>query len=406
MKKITVVDARMGRGKSSAAIRYMNEHKGDKRFLYVTPYLAEVGRVCELCDFDEPGSGCRSKSDLLKQMMRSGVNIAATHVLFSLMDEESRELAQAQGYNLIVDESLSVIQSIPIFADDKKLILENFATVDDRGEVRWNNGEYKGAFRHFKAKADAGTLHYAHETMYEIMNPKNLLAFDEIFFLTYLFDGQLQKGYLDYYGFTYDIVGVEKDENGYCFSDKPDAPPPTDYNSLLNIIGVDDTGYEAKNWALNVVGEERTALSVGWFNQRKKQHKDVKKLRNNLRNFFDLKTRSTSKTRMWTTFKESKEWLYGQNNRYCTNFLPLNSRATNAFRDVTSVAYLANRFVNPHIANFFADKEATVDPDAFALSEMLQFIWRSAVRDDKPIDLYLPSKRMRSLLINWINENK
>ena len=37
MNQITIVDARMGRGKSSAAIRYMNRHKDSKRFLYITP---------------------------------------------------------------------------------------------------------------------------------------------------------------------------------------------------------------------------------------------------------------------------------------------------------------------------------------------------------------------------------
>ena len=39
MNTVTVVDARMGRGKSSAAIRYMNRYKGTKKFLYITPYL-------------------------------------------------------------------------------------------------------------------------------------------------------------------------------------------------------------------------------------------------------------------------------------------------------------------------------------------------------------------------------
>ena len=38
-----------------------------------------------------------------------------------------------------------------------------------------------------------------------------------------------------------------------------------------------------------------------------------------------------------------------------------------------------------------------------ALSEMLQWVWRSAIRDDKPINLYIPSRRMRELLIDWIN---
>ena len=43
-----------------------------------------------------------------------------------------------------------------------------------------------------------------------------------------------------------------------------------------------------------------------------------------------------------------------------------------------------------------------MDEDAYALSEMLQFIWRSAIRDGKEIWVYLPSVRMRSLLEEWI----
>ena len=70
MNTITVVDARMGRGKSSAAIRYMNRYKDSKRFLYITPYLDEVGRICERCDFDQPDSDHMSKSTELKLHMR------------------------------------------------------------------------------------------------------------------------------------------------------------------------------------------------------------------------------------------------------------------------------------------------------------------------------------------------
>ena len=45
-----------------------------------------------------------------------------------------------------------------------------------------------------------------------------------------------------------------------------------------------------------------------------------------------------------------------------------------------------------------------MDQDGYALSEMLQWIWRSAIRDGKEINLYIPSKRMRTLLTDWIDE--
>ena len=65
---------------------------------------------------------------------------------------------------------------------------------------------------------------------------------------------------------------------------------------------------------------------------------------------------------------------------------------------------MANRFIDPNIRNFFASKGITINEEHFALAEMLQWIWRSAIRDDKPIRLYIPSRRMRELLQNWIED--
>lgn len=35
---------------------------------------------------------------------------------------------------------------------------------------------------------------------------------------------------------------------------------------------------------------------------------------------------------------------------------------------------------------------------------MIQWIWRTAIRDGKEIDIYVPSRRMRELLEQWIEE--
>lgn len=401
MKSITVVDARMGRGKSSAAIRYMNQCKGSKPFLYITPYLTEVDRVCELCDFEEPGCDYMSKSTQLKKLMQRRCNVASTHVLFGIMDEEALEIAKDQGYSLIIDESLDVIQGVKVPPDDKNILMEKLMSVDkDTGLVTWMDEDYKGAFSGYKELADAGMLYCYAGTMYEVMNPQRFMAFDEVYMLTYLFAGQLQRAYLDYFGFTYNIVGVEKDEEGYRFSDRPDEPPPIDYSELINIAGLEDAEYER----MNGVGDARTALSANWFVQRGRTHPEVRRLRANMHSFFTRGTSNAAGRRLWTTFKENKNWMLGDRNRYASSFLPLNARATNAYRTANCVAYLVNRFVNPNIVKFFSAKGIEIDPEAFALSEMLQFIWRSAIREEQPISLYIPSGRMRELLIGWMRE--
>ena len=82
-------------------------------------------------------------------------------------------------------------------------------------------------------------------------------------------------------------------------------------------------------------------------------------------------------------------------------FVSLGSRATNMYIDKTCLAYLANIYLNPYIAQFFNSKGVKVDEDKYALSEMLQWIFRSAVRAENDVNIYIPSKRMRELLQNW-----
>ena len=52
---------------------------------------------------------------------------------------------------------------------------------------------------------------------------------------------------------------------------------------------------------------------------------------------------------------------------------------------------------------FYCNHGVEVDDDMYALSTMVQWIWRSAIRDGKEIFIYIPSRRMRELLIDWIN---
>ena len=54
--------------------------------------------------------------------------------------------------------------------------------------------------------------------------------------------------------------------------------------------------------------------------------------------------------------------------------------------------------MNSMVKRFFQFHEIKVNEDLFALSELLQWLIRSAIRNDEPIDVYIPSTRMRTLL--------
>ena len=80
----------------------------------------------------------------------------------------------------------------------------------------------------------------------------------------------------------------------------------------------------------------------------------------------------------------------------------MNIRATNDYKDTYVLAYCCNRYIKPTIGLFFSKRNIIINQDKYALSEMLQWIWRSRIREGKPINIYIPNKRMRKLLIDYL----
>jgi hypothetical protein len=61
--------------------------------------------------------------------------------------------------------------------------------------------------------------------------------------------------------------------------------------------------------------------------------------------------------------------------------------------------------MHPHtfIDDFFEKKGIKIDRDAYALACLIQWVWRSRIRDGESIKLYLPSTRMRKLFTEWLD---
>lgn len=147
-----------------------------------------------------------------------------------------------------------------------------------------------------------------------------------------------------------------------------------------------------ENEKLNSIGKNRYALSRKWFYDNNNQKKLIQ-LGKHITNFFHNICRAKSSECLWTTYDEVIPLIKGKGFR--KGFISLNE--TNS----SNAIYLA------FICNLFypSDEKISVDEDGFALSEMLQFIWRSAIRDGSEIWVYIPSVRMRNLLKKWIKEN-
>ena len=103
----------MGRGKTSAAIEFMNSHPG-RRFVYVTPYLSEVDRICRACDFEQPRVSKDTKLSAFCELINLGCNISTTHSLLSYVNDKVLDMIRKKPYTLIIDEAVNVIERFTI----------------------------------------------------------------------------------------------------------------------------------------------------------------------------------------------------------------------------------------------------------------------------------------------------
>lgn len=401
---INVIDAPMGFGKTSAAITYMNyiiKNDSCTRFLYITPYLDEVKRIKTNCaGFKEPQSyGTKMKG--IEYLFDRGINIVSTHSLFSRFNERIIDLSKMYGYVLIMDEVADVVEPLEISSKDKAMILREYTRVDpDTNMLIWTDRDYTGKLEEYKNLCDMGCV-----TVYGTGNEQILLlwmfpvsvfrAFKEVYILTYFFNSQIQKYYYDLYGCDYNYLFVKKHNDVYYFTDESVDYDTSEYKRNIHLVTD-----ESANTKINQIGEDYYALSKSWY-VKYSNSAILQQLKNNCVNFFQQITKTPSSKNLWTTFKDFEPVIRGKG--YTKGFVAINLRATNEYRHKTAVAYLVNTFLNPVVKNFFLDRKIEINEDEYALSEMLQLIFRSAIRDNKPIKLYVPSKRMRELLMGWLN---
>lgn len=400
MEKVTIVDAPCGYGKSTWAINYMNDNMFE-RFIYITPFLDELKRVIKSCDrrkFKQPNErlGKGSKTNHFYKMLDSGVNICSTHSLFKNISKDIIEEIQKQEYILILDEVFDVVENLNVSKHDiNMLINEGIISVDEKSKVHWEKNEYIGKFISLKNPIENGDVYLYSNTMILWTFPASIFkAFKKVYVLTYMFDAQIQRYYYDLNNIKYEyqsveLKGIEEEKRIYELIDYKEIYG-AEYKELINI-------YEGK---LNDIGEDEYALSKSWYDKANKKEL-MKILKNNVVNYYIHIIKSKSAQNLWTTFKDYKTQCQGKG--YTKGYLSCNARATNDYKDRNSLAYLCNRYYNPVIKNFFIERGVNIDEDQWALSELVQWIYRSAIREKNPINIYLPSNRMRSLLNEWLS---
>ena len=423
MGKITVVDAPMGKGKTSWAIEYMNKLGKDpfrSKVVYITPYLDEVKRVKDsvnTIDLIEPElkykDGKSTKLTHLKDLLKVGADIISTHAMFRNVDDEIIDLLNNIGYILILDEVFQVIENIKIKKNDLKLLLSSEWIVpveeNKKGLYKWNYGVAPNDdtdFEYIKGYADTKNLYIFNNTALYWTFPSNVFKlFRSVYILTYLFEAQIQSYYYKLHNIEYTTMTIDYINGSYelveCL-DNYDLDFKNKMKKLINVYEGDlNVNYLPKK---NHKERERTYLSSSWFKKRDKvSMKEKSILKNNMDNYFRNICNAKADNRLWTTYKSSQDDLKGK--RYSKQFLSYTTRATNQYKHIENMAFMLNLFMNPNEVNYFIGQNVKINEELLAISDMLQWIFRSSIRDNKPINIYIPSLRMRNLLSDWLNNN-
>ena len=384
------------------ALSFIDPDHRPKRFIVVVPLLSEVERIGTSCPdlrFKDPQPIHGQKLYHLEKLIEDGENIATTHALFQLLNRSMYERLKQRGYTLVIDEVLNCVEMFSGLTKADRTILFNqdMVFVDPNNKrLCWNYSKHAayppdGRFGGIKKLCDIGSLVVVSDTIMLWEFPSEFLrCFNEVIVCTYMFHGSVFSAYLAAEGFAITMKSVA---NGKLAEWTPtgDHAQKALMRSLITI-------YEGP---MNRIGDKQgrqNPLSSTWF---KNARSDVlRRLKSSCETFFGRIAKTQSQFNAWTAFGDHKKSLAGKG--YARGWIPNNAKATNDFRHKASMAYLCNWYCHPVIKRYFEERGVPIREDMYALSAMLQWIWRSRIRDGMPIHLFIPSERMRRLLKDWL----
>ena len=394
---VKIIDAICGAGKSTYAIEMLRQLNPLQPFLYVAVTLDEINRIINALpekNVQQPTNEAEYglKLNSLKTLLARNENIATSHSLILLADDEVYDLIEQAGYMVVIDEALSVLEQYPISKDDFRTMksMKYIDIIDNRVVWKDENLQYTdddGLYAPIRNLAEQGVLYYHRKCLLFVgLNPRLFSAPTEVYLLTFLFKAQLIRYYLDMLGINWSHYMVD---SGKLYPYDHLCENRAHYAALIDI-------YDNKEY--NKIGDKWNEFSTTWLKDCKPDKID--RIKKNIRNYIRNVCKAKSEDVLWTTILNAKNKLKGSG--YTNAFLAVNARATNDFADRSVLVYAFNRFMSPHEKAFFQDNGIRVEEDMLALSDLLQWIFRSRLRNNKPIRIYIPSRRMRTLLERFL----
>jgi hypothetical protein len=367
------------------------------QYLIVVPFLTEVDRWKEeaCIPLEVAPDGIANKSDWLRDTVKDGASIVCTHTLFDLVDLSRTDLSE---YDLIIDEVFDCVEAVHGISEsafDRVYVGDGYATVDKiTGRVtptqKWIELAEKVAptirldlFRRAKQgslyKVDGQGFFVSLVPVELFTSPRSCTV------LTYLAEGSIMAGYLKRLGIRF-VIDKEEDS---CFKSR-----------LIQRLEVKDIP------ALRDVQMTFTA-------QDRMKDKGAKKVSQSLKNLRSRELAGVQQDHIilscnrekWLDSNDRPKGPFALDSRLAkVHWLSRTTRGTNRYRHCSHAIYLNDLRLNPSVKEWLGwtkDEE-----DAWALSELVQWMMRTRLREGEIVSLYLASPRMKALLDGWLSSSE
>jgi hypothetical protein len=404
---VNIIDYPCGFGKTEAMIAIINKRVGLK-FLIVVQTLSEVDRVLEgtkerpLVSPEGPESTQLTKGQQLEDFIVSGASIVITHALY----ERAGVLARQGGlsdYNVFIDEVPNAVSL------GRKVSLESFQEFYiDPGYCEMNASGLVVATKKGIEQA---------ERLVEVLDAKTMEA---------IFSGRLFHDQKDHLIQTLPVYLFTHPLSVAVLTFMPEGSLFTQFlnKSVIPykvLKGTNATGVFKRNARKNLTIDTIAVLEDLAFSFSKQEKyaatsKEVTKVTVALKNLKQRKLVGISLEDIMITCAKSN-WYhttrrksdvtragpFSKNSRMFKdiNWVPNTTRGTNNYAHCSHAIYLYEQNANPILLRWLG-ADTKVFKALYALSEMVQWIWRTRVRRGEPVHVYMPSKRMRGLLQAWL----
>ena len=456
--KIAVLDSMPGSGKTTAITDYLRDTELN-HVIFVSPFKSEVEqelpkRKLKGLHYVHPRSGKGGKVSHLKELITKGDNssgnklhrITCTHSAFTRLTSESFD--QLGLYTLVIDETLDVIKQL----DDVRLYSEHLllsaGSVNEINKLyqftdsTWFEASYKKDIGYFEANGSGNKdsmfklcqmaaqnqlYQYCESNWFQMLPIELLTRAKNVIVMTHGFENSFMHCWLKLHSVQHHRIDNDKLElksesklkqelkSNLTFVEPPkklkDLADSRKFESFTKShwdLLVNSKKIENYKASLNYIVKEKLCADTSdifWTcpkGHRETVEKLVPKLRGKITLQKALEVADVNEDFIEDDALAEKDEQKGTTH---SSWLPCNIKARNDFGHITNCLYAFSLNPPPSVLNLLVKTsgiKANKINATFKLNNLLQFIYRGSIRQDKPMNLCIIPADTRALLDDFL----